>query len=171
MNPDLIVDKKWYVIYVRSKHEGKVHQLLLDNCIESSLPTITKLSQWSDRKKKIEVPLFRGYIFVHINYNKDRLNVLQTNGVVKFVGFRGEPSVVPDNQMYWIKAIVDEFSDVRNENSISAGEKIKVVQGPLTGLEGIVTKSLNKFRIVFFVDSIMQGVSVEIDPRYVENID
>ena len=170
MSSELIVDKNWYVIYVRSKHEKKVNQLLLDKGIESSLPLITKLRQWSDRKKKVEVPLFRGYIFVHLEYNLDKLKVLQTASVVKFIGFNGNPSIVPDKQMFWIKTMINEFSTIRSEEAIPFGKKIKVVLGPLKGLEGIVFKSVNKFRIVFFVESLMQGVSIEIDPKYIEII-
>ena len=79
--------KNWYAIYVRSRHEKYVYSELQQKGIESSLPLVTQTRQWSDRKKKVEVPLFRGYVFVNIDISKDKMNVLQTDGVVKFVTF------------------------------------------------------------------------------------
>ena len=69
-------EKYWYAIYVRSRHEKKVHQLLLEIGIESSLPLIKTTRKWSDRKKKVEIPLFRGYVFVKIDVDKDKLKIL-----------------------------------------------------------------------------------------------
>ena len=87
--------KYWYAVYVRSRHEKKVHQLLLEKGVESSLPLIKITRKWSDRKKKVEIPLFRGYVFVRIDVGIDKLNILQTDGVVKFIGILNKPSKIP----------------------------------------------------------------------------
>ena len=79
--------KSWYAIYVNSRHEKCVYNELKRKNIESSLPLTSVIRQWSDRKKKVEIPLFRGYVFVNINIQNEKLDVLQTEGVVKFVSF------------------------------------------------------------------------------------
>jgi len=80
-----IISKSWYAIYTKSRHEKCVYNELRWKGIESSLPLKAFYRQWSDRKKKVHVPMFRGYVFVKINLNIDKLNVLQTEGDVKFI--------------------------------------------------------------------------------------
>ena len=72
----------WYAVYVRSRHEKKVHQLFQEQGLTSFLPLLETWKQWSDRKKKVSDPLFRGYVFVNIDLFKDRIKVLDTEGVV-----------------------------------------------------------------------------------------
>ena len=100
--------KHWHVIYVRSQQEKKVHQILLNKGVESSLPLIKTIKRWSDRKKRVEMPLFKGYVFVRIDITKEKLNILKTDGVVKFIGIRGKPSKIPDEQIHWLHMIVEE---------------------------------------------------------------
>ena len=73
--------------------------------IESSLPLIKITRKWSDRKKKVEIPLFRGYVFVKIDVGRDKLNILQTDGVVKFIGIKKKPSRIPDKDIHWMKML------------------------------------------------------------------
>ena len=94
--------KEWFAIYVRSRTEKKVFKSLQDEGIESFLPLITRLKQWSDRKKKVEEPLFRSYLFVHIN-RKECAKVQKISGVVKFIKFENQAVTVPDNQILAIK--------------------------------------------------------------------
>ena len=165
-----IIRKSWYAVYVLSRNEKKVYNLFLKKGIESSLPLIKTTRQWSDRKKKVEIPLFRGYIFVRIDIGKEKLNILQTNGVVKFIGIRDEPSRIPDDQIHWIHMMVEESTTVRNENEIPVGEKIRVMSGPFKGVEGVVLRAGNRSRLVVFMESIMHAVSVDINPNYLEKI-
>ena len=128
---ELPVDiKYWYAVYVRSRQEKKIHKIFLNNGIKSSLPLMKTTRQWSDRKKKVEIPLFRGYIFVRIDIGKEKLNILQTNGVVKFIGIRNEPSRIPDEQILWIHMMVEESITVRNEKEIPVGHEVRVTAGP-----------------------------------------
>jgi transcription antitermination factor NusG len=88
--------KKWYAVYVRSRHEKSVHEFFFRKGIESSLTLKSIYRQWSDRKKKVEVPLFRGYVFVNIDISKEKLSVLQMDGVVKFVTFCNKTVSIPE---------------------------------------------------------------------------
>ena len=162
--------KYWYAIYVRSRHEKKVHQLLLEKGVESSLPLIKTTRKWSDRKKKVEIPLFRGYVFVKIDVSRDQLNILQTDGVVKFIGIINKPSRIPDEEIHWVHMMVEKSPEVRIEQKIPVGQKVRVTAGPFKGIEGVVLRSGNRSRLVVLIESIMHAVSVEINPNYLDEI-
>ena len=163
-------NRSWYVIYVRSRHEKNVHSALLNKGIDASLPMKTVVRRWSDRKKKVQLPLFRGYVFVNIDLKIDNLNVLQTPGVVKFIGIRKEPSRIPDEQIHWIHMMVERSDIVQNEKEIPVGEQVRVAAGPFKGVEGVAMRSGNQFRLVVVIESIMNAFSVEIIPNYLEKI-
>ena len=160
----------WYAVYVRSRQEKKVQQLFEQMGIESSLPLIKTTRKWSDRKKKVEIPLFRGYVFVRIDIGKDKLNILQTDGVVKFIGIRNKPSRIPDEEIHWVNLIVEKSDTVQNEKEIPVGQKVRVIAGPFKGVEGVAMRAGNQSRLVILIESIMHAVSVEINPNYLVNI-
>ena len=108
-------EKYWYAVHVRSRHEKKVHQLFEGKGIESSLPLIKTARKWSDRKKKVEIPLFRGYVFIKIDVGRDKLNILKTDGVVKFIGIKKKPSRIPGKQIQWIHMMAEESDTIQNE--------------------------------------------------------
>jgi len=153
-------------VYVKSRHEKSVHQELQRKGIKSSLPLMTQIRQWSDRKKKIEVPLFRGYVFVNIDISKDKLHVLQTDSLVRFVTFCNKTVPIPDEQMFWLDQLAMSNLTLDHEKGIPLGAEVDVMFGPLKGLRGRVKQKNSKSRLVVWFDSIMQGVSVEIDPVF-----
>ncbi len=98
--------RNWYAIYVRSRHEKCVYDELLQKNIESSLPLMKITRQWSDRKKKVDVPLFRGYLFVKIDLTEEKLTVLATSGIIKFVTFSNKTVSIPQEQMFWLDQLL-----------------------------------------------------------------
>ena len=161
-----IISKYWYAIYVRSRHEKSVHAELQQKGIESSLPLISVTRQWSDRRKKVEVPLFRGYVFVKIDIKNEKLPVLTTSGVVKFVAFNNVTVPIPEDQMYWLQQMIASDLLLSQEQDFPIGTEIDVMFGPLKGLRGRVKQKNSETRLVVWFDAIMQGVSVEIDPTW-----
>ena len=160
-----IENLKWYAVYVRSRHEKKVHQMLLERELTSFLPLLETWKQWSDRKKKVSDPLFRGYVFVNIDMRKDHINVLDTEGVVKFIGIGRKPSVIGERDIEWLKKLVREPDAVNGVvASIPAGQRVRVLAGPFKDLEGVVVKQGREMRLVVCFESIMQGVEVSIYP-------
>jgi transcription antitermination factor NusG len=162
--------RSWYVIYVRSRHEKSVYSALLDKGIDASLPMMTVVRKWSDRKKKMQIPLFRGYVFVKIDVNIDNLNVLQTAGVVKFIGIRNKPSRIPDEQIHWMHMLVAESDTVRAEKEIPVGQRVRVMIGPFKGIKGVVRRVGSRSRLVVLIESIMQAISIDIKPEHLEKI-
>ena len=162
--------KYWYAVYVRSRQEKKVHRLFEEKGVESSLPLIKSTRQWSDRKKKVEIPLFRGYVFIKIDVGRNKLNILKTDGVVKFIGIKKKPSRIPDEEIRWVHMMLEESDTVKNEKGIPVGQKVRVSAGPFKGVEGVVIRAGNQSRLVVVIESIMHVVSVEISLNYLEKI-
>ena len=137
--------------------------------VESFLPLVEEVRLWSDRKKKVREPLFRGYVFVRIDL-KERLRVLQTVGVVKFVGTGQRASVVPDKQIEWVRAVVDSNVPVERESYPNAGQEVEVIGGPLIGLRGTVSSVKSRTRVVVGIETISQAFSIEIRPNFLKAV-
>lgn len=163
-------DKKWFAIYVKSRNEKKVFKQLEDMGIESFLPLITRLKQWSDRKKKVEEPLFRSYLFVKISLN-DYYRVLGISGVVKFVIFEKRPVPVPENQIHAIKAYINDadLHDI-DYNDIKEGEMVRIKSGQMKDLIGRFVEIKGKHRIIVDIEVVGKTIPINIARSNVEAI-
>ena len=133
-------NKNWYVLYTKPRWEKKVASLLDLKNIEHYCPLNKVTKQWSDRKKVIEEPLFKGYVFVCIEENK-KWDVSKTDGVLNFVYWLGKPAVVKDSDIKNIRKFLNEFDDVQllhANSTINVNEKVIVKQGLLMNYKGIV---------------------------------
>ncbi len=161
--------EKWYAIYTRPRHEKKVFDALTEKKITAFLPLITRVRQWKDRKKKVDLPLFNSYLFVRIDY-KNRFSVLQTKGVVKIVNFNGQPAVVPDWQIESLQRMLEHPEKIQLENYMKLGEIVEIQEGPFKGMKGMIKTIKNQTRLVVSIEGIMQAVSVEIDRDFVKKV-
>jgi len=154
----------WYALYTRSRHEKKLLSELSDRSIEVFLPMREILSRWKDRRKRIWVPLFPGYIFVHQeNTGTNRYRVLNIPGAVRFIGFDEVATPVPDEQIDGIRRFLEVDLSVDPYPDMKVGRRVEVIAGPLKGIQGKLIKKKGKFRFILHVDLIRQAVSVEID--------
>ncbi len=163
--------KKWYVIYCKSRHEKKIYDNLIEQRIDAFLPLQKTLKQWSDRKKWVEEPIFRSYLFVNIVYKKEYLNVLKTYGVVYFVKIENQASVIPEQQINDIKLILKlniDF-DISCEK-LKKGSKVKLKHGPFAGMNGNIVKYHGKKRVQIEIDAIGQSLLVEVPTTYLDAI-
>ncbi|MBX2842510.1 MAG: UpxY family transcription antiterminator, partial [Flammeovirgaceae bacterium] len=135
------MDKQWYVIYTKPKNEKKVNQRLVDKNIQTFLPLQKTLRQWSDRKKKVEVPVFSSYLFVRIDI-KNKYDVLETYGVVRFVNYLGKPAIVREHEIEAIQFLLNNYTEIKAE-SLSIGSRLEIKAGALKGNTGIVVKHKN----------------------------
>ncbi len=158
----------WYALYTRSRHEKIVTEELRKKQLESFLPLRKITRQWSDRKKIIEEPLFKGYLFVRIPLS-ERLRVLNTVGVVQFVCSRGvEPVTVPEKELLTIKNFIESNIQMDPFPYLKEGEKVYIRSGPFKGAEGFIIRKARHCRLIISVDVLMQSVSIEIDEACVE---
>jgi transcriptional antiterminator NusG len=162
----------WYATYTRSKHEQKVNDRLEKKNIETFLPLIERWSRRKDRRKKIHLPLFPGYLFVRTEMDvHTHLEILKTDSVVRVLCYNGKPAPIPDEQIHAIQVLVKNGMAVSPYPYLKEGMRVRVVNGPLIGVEGILLKTKpNKHRLVLSVDLLQESVSVEIDELDVEPI-
>jgi len=145
---------------------------MLKKKIETFLPLIEKWSRRKDRRKRIHLPLFPGYLFVRTSMDAySHLEILKTDSVVRILGNDGKPIPIPDEQISTIQALIKNGVAVTPCPYLKEGMRVRVVNGPLIGVEGILLKTQpQKHRLVLSVDLIKESVSVEIDELDVEPI-
>jgi len=161
--------KKWYIAYTFPKAERKIHSKLASMGYSSFLPLHMVIRNWSDRKKKLEVPLFPNYIFIQIS-PPDRFSVLQIKEIVRYVSFDGKPATVPDTLIDSLKKMLSGVVEVTNER-YNEGMQIKIIAGPFTGAEGILLRKNGSKRLVVQIDALHSAVSVDISASQVMHLD
>lgn len=166
---ELNVIDNWYAISTKARHEKKVHDQLTHKGIISYLPLQAFYRKWSDRYKKVQEPLFTCYVFVKIAL-RNRLSVLQTDGVVRLVAFNGIPATIPEDQIMSIKTILENDYQIERVDYLTPGQSIEVRQGPLKGVKGVLAEIKNSHRLIIRIDSIMQAISIDIDYRDIKPI-
>lgn len=146
---------QWYAIYTRANGEKKLLSNLLEKNIECYLPVKKSLKYWSDRKKWVEEPLFRCYIFVKVSY-KEFFTALNTPGVVCYVSFGGKAQPIPDSQIADIKAFLDQSDHevTLTYERIQKGVSVEVLHGSLKGIKGEVINICGQTRLVMRIDSM-----------------
>lgn len=159
----------WYALYTKSRHEKFVHEELHKKGIETFLPVRNITRQWSDRKKLIEEPLFKGYLFVHTPLT-NRLPILNTKGAVCFVGPRSSPVVVPEAELISIRHFMESEIEVNPFPYLKEGERVYIRSGPMKGVEGFIVRKDKHCRLVISLDLMMKSISVMIDQACVEPI-
>jgi transcription antitermination factor NusG len=154
--------RRWYALYTRSRHERTVEGQLCDKGIAHYLPLRKILRQWSDRKKWVEEPLFRCYIFIHGD-ESERYRALQSVGAVRIIGFGGKPAVVQDEEIERIKRILAEEPDAEACVIPEMGSEVEIIRGPLAGISGKLVEVQNEKRLIVMVQSIRQALRFKIE--------
>lgn len=152
----------WYAVYTSANHEKRVALQLAQRSIEHFLPLYESVRRWKDRWKKLQMPLFPGYVFVRLAL-RDRLHVLQIPSVAHLVSFNGQPAVLPDEDICVIRNCLNHGHKLEPHPYLQAGRRARVRSGPLQGLEGIILRRKNRTRFVLSFELIERSVAVEID--------
>ncbi|MCC6139059.1 MAG: UpxY family transcription antiterminator [Nitrospira sp.] len=160
--PDVSSQSQWYAIRTKSRHEKLVRDQLEKQGIEPLLPTVKRLSQWKDRKKEVEVPLFSGYCFVRFSH-ETRLPVQKVSGVVEIVGSGSRPEPIPDGEIEALKTLMTSVLPYDPHPYLHEGMMVEVVRGPLQGVQGLLLRKEKRHRLVIGVRLIQQAAAVEID--------
>ncbi|MBF4465696.1 UpxY family transcription antiterminator [Flavobacterium sp. LC2016-12] len=143
----------WYVLYTKPKWEKKVAEKLNQIGVESYCPTITRIKQWSDRKKKVETPLFNSYVFVQLS-DIDRNVVFSVPGVIRFLFWLGKPAVVRDEEINVIKTNLKAASVIDIlVSSIQIGDRIKLESGAFSKQDAIV-QEVTKTHYILVLESL-----------------
>lgn len=162
------MNKNWHVVYIRPRHEKLTSRLLERKGIECFLPLKTEVRQWHDRKKKVQSPVFPGYLFVHIDI-MEMLQVYNTDGFVKFICSEDKPDIVSTEAIEALKkALVGDF-EVSSEK-FQPGDQVRVSFGPMKGLEGNLLRFAQQSKLVINIDVIDKSVLVTIPSHYIEKV-
>lgn len=162
--------KNWFVFYTKSRHEKKVSDLLLRRGYEVFLPMQKVMRQWSDRKKKVEVPLFNSYIFVN-TYEHLIPEILQVPGISWSIRHNDKPAILHPKEYELIHRFLATglTIEVIAVDNIETGDKVQVMDGPLKGAFGQVTKAApNKFMVS--LDLLGNVMRVELDPALLKKL-
>ena len=161
---------RWYAVYVKSRYEKKVSKLLEDRHIDTYLPLIGRLKQWSDRKKMVDEPLFKSYLFVHTDL-KNYFDILNTPGIVRFVCFEGKPVPVPDNQLLAVKEYIGEYDgeeDINQFQDFHEGQLVEITHGQMRGLVGRLVEIRGKQRLIVNIEAVGQSLPISVPRSQVE---
>lgn len=153
----------WFAIHTRSRFEKQVAKQLCEKQLETFLPLRTEVHRWKDRYQPVELPLFSGYVFVHLPGAPDsRQRVLRTPGVVRIVGFGQQDAPVPTEQIETLRRVLGTDSMVMRHRYLRAGQRVRVISGTLAGVTGILARIKSSDRLVLAIEPLRQAVSIEL---------
>jgi transcription antitermination factor NusG len=156
------INLHWYALWTRSRHEKYVRDQLAGQGIEPLLPLVRRVNQWKDRKKEVDVPLFPGYCFARFAW-VESLTVLKARGVVRVIGGSGRPEPIPDQEIDAIQKLMTHTLPYDSHPYLREGMRVRIIRGPLEGVEGIFLRKEKCSRLVISIHLIQQAASLEID--------
>ncbi len=163
---------QWYAMYTRANAEKKLFDNLQEKKIECYLPMRRVQKMWSDRKKWVDEPLFRCYIFVKVSY-KEFFTALNTSGVVCYVSFGGKAQAIPEVQINNIKTFLSQIDHeiTLSYERIQKGVNVEVLQGSLKGIKGEVINICGQSRLIIRIDSMNCSLYANISKDEVKLLD
>jgi transcription antitermination factor NusG len=157
----------WAAVYTRHQHEKIVAQTLTAKGFEVFLPLYESVRRWKDRRKLLSLPLFPGYVFVRGALER-RLDVVTTPGIHMILCQSDRVAVIPEDEILAIQRVVNSSFQLEPHPFLKCGECVRVIRGALSGIEGILVRKKNVFRLVLSVDLLSQAVAMEVDAADVE---
>jgi len=152
----------WFAIQVKPRHEFIAAKLLRSKGYEEFVPWYRSRRQWSDRIKEIDLPLFTGYIFCRFD-SEIRWPVVNTQGVIRIVGSSKGPEAIPDPEIESIRRVIESGLNPQPCDYIKSGDRVRIVGGPLAGVEGAMISIRNRRQLILSIDLVQGSVVVDID--------
>lgn len=153
---------RWYAVYTCANREKRVADQFASRGVEHFLPQYESVRRWQDRKVRLELPLFPGYLFVHLAA-QERLHVLQVPGVVRLVGFNGLAAPLPDAEIETLRSGLSARMRAEPHPFLTVGRRVRITGGPFAGLEGVLKRKRAGLRVVVSLDLIQRSVAVEVE--------
>ncbi len=160
-------ESRWYAAHTRARHEKCVDEQMAQRSIECFLPLFESVRRWKDRRARIQLPLFPGYVFVRVAL-RDRLRVLQIPGVVRLVSFNGVPAPLEDEEVGNLRRALLDGTRARPHPFLSIGRRVRIRDGALAGCEGILNRWKGGVRVVMSIALIQRSISLEVDAASLE---
>jgi len=161
--------RKWFVVHTRSRHEKVVAAQLRGRGIEAYLPLVEEIHRWSDRRKRVQVPLFPGYTFFHASESAETVSLIaQIESVVGIVGAGLAGTSIPDEQIEAIQRLVSHNIPCVNHPFLEVGQRVRIRGGALDGVEGILLACKAESSLVISIELIQRSLAVPIQGYDVE---
>lgn len=145
--------------------------MFIQEGITAFLPEIERWSSRRDRRKQVWYPIFPGYLFINTDLNGgSRLKVIKTRGVVRILGNKGIPTAIPAHQIESIQKAIDSRKTIFSLPYLKTAQIVKVISGPLDGVEGIFVSEKGKGKLIISVDIFQRSVAVEIEETDIEPV-
>jgi transcriptional antiterminator RfaH len=156
--------KNWYVIHTKPRNENKVFEQIISKDIEVFLPLIQTIRYWSDRKKKLMVPLFPGYIFVNTDEDERTKAISNTYGALRYVMYQKRPAVVSEKEITNIKLSLQAPEKIRiEEKSIMEGDLVEITGGIFRGLTGYIKEIRGHYKLIVNIIELNSTFSVQLN--------
>lgn len=162
-------DSPWWALYTRHQHEKQVAETLQAKGYEVFLPLYESLRRWKDRRKMLTLPLFPCYVFVR-GLRECRLGIVSTPGVHMILSRGNTEAAIPEQEVEAIRRSIDSKFLLEPHPYLHCGDRVRVTRGALEGIEGILVRRKNMFRLVLSVEMLAQSVCMEIDATDVERV-
>ena len=164
-------ESNWYAIHTRPRNEKWIAQQLQEKRVFTFLPLLQQIHQWSDRRSKVEVPMFSCYVFVRIpQTTEERLKVLRTPGVLGFVGNERQGTPIPNEQVENLQTAIREKIPCAVHPFISVGQRVRVRGGSLDGMEGILVGQVGEQSVAVSVELLRRSISIRVEGYDIEPI-
>ena len=165
------VESSWYAVHTMARHEKRVAAQFEEKRVCTFLPLLGQIHRWSDRRVKVEVPMFGCYAFVRIaQITEERLKVLRTPGVLGFVGSERQGTSIPDEQIESLRKAISENVPCLAHPFISAGKRVRIRGGSLDGVEGIFIRQGTDQSLIVSVELLHRSVSIRVEGYHIELI-
>src|SRR5487761_197337 len=161
------LEPHWYAAYTCAQHEKRVREHLEQRSIEAVLPLYETVHRWKDRRMRVSLALFPGYVFVRLAL-RDRLQVLRIPGVARLVGFNGQPAALRDEEIESIRSCLIHGHRLAPHPYLAAGQRVRITSGPFQGLDGVVQRKKGRLRFIISLNLILRSVAVEINEADLE---
>jgi transcriptional antiterminator RfaH len=159
---------RWYPVYTRSRAEKKANEELKRKGIQTYLPLKKAVKHWSDRKKIVEEPLIKSYLFAYISA-REYAEVLMTNGVARFIYFSSQVASIPDQQIHDLKLLLATDADLELiDYDIKPGESVLIKAGPFKGIIAELVSLQNKQRIILRLQNMGYSININTSIAFVE---
>jgi transcription antitermination factor NusG len=159
----------WYALYTRHQHEKVIAQILSAKGLEVFLPLYNATRRWKDRTMRLALPLFPCYLFLR-GMKERRLEVVTTPGIVSILSINGEPAAIPESEIESVRKAIEWGNRIEPHPFLRCGDRVRVIFGPLQGLEGILVRKKNLYRLVLSVEILERSAAVEVDVSSVERV-
>lgn len=160
----------WYAVYTSANHEKRVAAQFEGRGVQHFLPLYQTVHRWKDRRMRLALPLFPSYIFVHLPL-RERLRVLEVPGVVSLVGFGDCAAPLPAEEIEMLRNGLSGELNAQPHPYLTVGRRVRIINGPLAGMEGILMRKKSNFRLILSINLIMRSIVVDVDTADIRPLD